>query len=186
MLSVEKEQKTGKFLSFVLRHDPEAIGLELNEHGWASVDELLEKVNQQKKYSLNFEELCQIVSNNEKQRYSFNEDKTQIRANQGHSIEVDVQLECCEPPPILYHGSSSKYQESILKQGLLPQKRLYVHISGDLQTASTVGKRHGGELVLYQVDCKSMREEKHLFYLSKNKVWLTKIVPSCYLSLISQ
>ena len=118
-------KETSKFISLILRHKPEAIGITLDEHGWANVNELIAGIS--KTQPIDMSMLEQIVSEDEKQRYSFNEDKTLIRANQGHSIPVDVELEEKEPPEVLYHGTGEKYVESIDCTGLEPRQRLYVH-----------------------------------------------------------
>lgn len=176
--------KIGKFLSYILRHNPSAIDLTLDQHGWCFVDELLEKMNAQRDFHCTYETLSWIVEHNDKQRYVFDETKTRIRANQGHSIPVDVELKEAVPPPILYHGSATKYMNSIAKDGLLAQSRLYVHLSSSITTAKQVGARHG-ELVIYEVDCNTMIEDGHLFYLSLNQVWLTKAVAKKYLKTIT-
>ena len=124
--------------------------------------------------------LEEIVQSDEKQRYSFSEDGTKIRANQGHSIQVDVELPVTEPPETLYHGTAQRFAASIEAQGLLPQSRLYVHLSPDQETAEKVGRRHG-EPVIYLVDAGQMHRDGYLFYLSANGVWLTKVVPATYL-----
>ena len=124
--------------------------------------------------------LEEIVRTDNKQRYSFNEDKTLIRANQGHSISVDVELKKAVPPDILYHGTGEKYVSSIDKEGLLPKSRLYVHLSNDEETAVNVGKRHG-KSVVYKVDARKMQEDGFEFFLSVNGVWLTKEVPVKYI-----
>lgn len=134
-------KETSKFISLILRHKPETIGITLDEHGWANVDELIAGIA--KTHPIDMAILEQIVAEDEKQRYSFNEDKTLIRANQGHSIPVDVELEEKQPPEILYHGTGEKYVSSINEQGLIPKSRLYVHLSGDEETARKVGQRHG-------------------------------------------
>lgn len=172
------DKNTSKFISLILRHKPESIGISLDEHGWASVDELIAGVN--KTHSLDMEILERIVAEDEKQRYSFNEDKTLIRANQGHSIPVDVELEEVCPPEVLYHGTGEKYTSSIDKQGLIPKSRLYVHLSDDEETARKVGQRHG-KPVIYTVKSGEMHRDGILFYRSLNGVWLTKAVPVKYL-----
>ena len=134
-----------KYISLILRHKPETIGITLDEHGWANVDELLKGVS--RKYPLTREELDEIVATDEKQRYSFNDDGTLIRANQGHSIQVDVELAEVRPPEFLYHGTGEKYVSSIDRHGLIPKTRLYVHLSGDYETAVKVGSRHGKPVV---------------------------------------
>lgn len=170
--------KTSRFLSFVLRHKPEAIGISLDEHGWAKVEELIKGVS--KVHFLDMELLEEIVRTDDKQRYSFNEDKTLIRANQGHSIAVDVELERRLPPEFLWHGSAVKYAESIEEKGLILKSRLYVHLSADYDTAVNVGKRHG-EPVVYKVFSGEMAREGFAFFLSKNGVWLVKEVPKEFL-----
>lgn len=125
-------------------------------------------------------ELEEIVRTDNKQRYSFNEDKTLIRANQGHSIPVDVELEEKEPPIVLYHGTGEKYVESIDRRGLIPKSRLYVHLSSNIVTAVNVGKRHGTPVV-YEIDAGQMYKDGYKFYESANKVWLTKEVPIKYM-----
>ena len=167
--------ETSKFISLILRHKPETIGITLDEHGWANVDELICGVN------IDMKTLEHIVAIDDKQRYSFNEDKTLIRANQGHSIPVDVELKETQPPKFLWHGTGEKYKQSILRDGLIPKSRLYVHLSTDTQTATTVGQRHG-KVVLFRIDAQKMYQDGYKFYLSKNGVWLTKHVPIEYLS----
>ena len=166
--------QTSKFISLILRHKPEAIGITLDEHGWANVNELLDGVK------IDMPLLEEIVVTDDKQRYSFNEDKTLIRANQGHSIPVDVELDEVRPPEFLWHGTAEKYVDSICREGLIPKSRLYVHLSSDVSTATAVGKRHG-EVVLLRIDARKMYQDGFKFYLSKNGVWLTKSVPISYL-----
>lgn len=169
---------TSRFMSLILRHKPETIGISLDEHGWADVGELIAGIA--KTHEFNMDILEEIVRTDEKQRYSFNEDKTLIRANQGHSIPVDVELDEAEPPAELWHGTGEKYVTSIDGQGLIPKSRLYVHLSKDRDTAVKVGRRHG-KPVLYIVKAGEMHRDGYQFYLSKNGVWLTKKVPVKYL-----
>ena len=171
-------KETSKYMSLILRHKPETIGISLDEHGWANVDKLIAGIS--KTHEINMDILEEIVSSDEKQRYSFNDDKTKIRANQGHSIQVDVELEEKEPPMILWHGTGEKFVASIDEQGLIPKSRLYVHLSQDEETAFKVGTRHG-KPVLYMVKAADMFKNGYKFYLSKNGVWLTKEVPVKYL-----
>lgn len=168
-----------KYMSLILRHKPEVIGIELDEHGWANVDDLISGIKKDN-HEFDLELLEKIVKTDNKQRYSFNDEKTLIRANQGHSIPVDVELEEKRPPEFLYHGTGEKYVESIDKIGLIPKSRLYVHLSKDIITAEQVGKRHGKEIV-YQVDAGQMYKDGYKFFLSVNNVWLTKEVPMKYL-----
>lgn len=167
-----------RFLCLILRHKPEEIGITLDEHGWANVEELIAGVS--RKYPITMDILEEIVRTDEKQRYSFNEDKTLIRANQGHSIQVDVELEEMDPPEYLYHGTAKKYVESIEEWGLVPKSRLYVHLSEDTETAMEVGNRHGDPTVL-RVCSGKMHRDGFKFYKSKNGVWLTDKVPVKYL-----
>lgn len=169
-----------KFISLILRHKPEKIGITLDKHGWANVNDLINGVS--KEYPFNFEMLEEIVVTDNKQRYSFNEDKTLIRANQGHSIPVDVELEEAVPPEYLYHGTGEKYRKSICEMGLIPKSRLYVHLSDNTDTALSVGKRHGKPVIL-QVDAARMYQDGFKFYLSKNGVWLVDHVPTSYFTI---
>ena len=170
-----------KCIALILRHKPETIGITLDEHGWADVNELIEGISRQ--YDFNMEMLEEIVASDNKQRYSFNEDKTLIRANQGHSIQVDVELAKEIPPEILYHGSALKFEDAIDSEGLIPKSRLYVHLSKDYETAINVGTRHG-KPVIYKVKAGEMEKDGYEFFLSANKVWLTKNVPVKYLEKI--
>ena len=167
-----------KYLSLILRHKPEVIGISLDEHGWANVEELIAGIA--KNHDFNMELLEEIVRSDEKQRYSFNEDKTLIRANQGHSVPVDVELVEQIPPDILWHGTGEKYVSAIDTEGLIPKSRLYVHLSKDEDTATKVGTRHG-KPVVYHVLAKKMYDDGYKFFISVNGVWLTKTVPVKYL-----
>ena len=173
-------RNTSKFISLILHNLPEAIGVTLDERGWADAQELIDGINRSNGHTLNMELLEEIVRTDEKQRYSFNEDHTLIRANQGHSIPVDVELEEKTPLDILWHGTGEKYVSSIDAQGLIPKSRLYVHLSSDLETARKVGSRHG-KPIIYEIDCRGMAEDGYRFFLSANHVWLTKEVPVRYL-----
>ena len=173
-------KNTSKFISLILRHQPETIGITLDEQGWADVQALIDGINRAGGHALDMELLEEIVRTDEKQRYSFNEEHTLIRANQGHSIPVDVELEEKIPPAILWHGTGEKYVSSIDVQGLRPGSRLYVHLSSDTETARKVGSRHG-KPVIYAVDCAAMTADGYHFFLSVNHVWLTKEVPVRYL-----
>lgn len=172
------EKEVSKYMSLILRHKPEVIGITLDEHGWANVSEFVEGIS--RTHFLDMEMLEKIVNSDEKQRYSFNEDKSLIRANQGHSIPVDVELEVVSPPEILWHGTGDKYTNSIQNMGLIPKSRLYVHLSQDYATAVNVGARHGIPIV-YKVLAKEMEKDGYVFYKSVNGVWLTKEVPAKYL-----
>ncbi|MCQ2468849.1 MAG: RNA 2'-phosphotransferase [Ruminococcus sp.] len=169
-----------KFISLILRHKPETIGIQLDEHGWAEVDSLIEGINRNGGQKISMAVLEEIVRTDEKQRYSFNEDKTLIRANQGHSVQVDVELEEKNPPEFLYHGTGEKYVDSILKEGLKPKSRLYVHLSADTETAHKVGIRHGKPHI-FRIRSGEMSRNGIKFFISANGVWLTKAVPVEYI-----
>lgn len=172
--------KTSRYISLILRHKPEVIGIQLDRNGWASVPALIQGVN--KTHPLDMDMLEEIVATDEKQRYSFNLDKTLIRANQGHSIPVDVELEEVEPPEHLWHGTATKYVDNIEQSGLLAKSRLYVHLSADKETAIKVGARHGSPVV-YRVDSGKMyRDGNYRFFRSANGVFLVKYVPPYYLT----
>ena len=175
--------RTSRYISLILRHKPETIGIELDEHGWADVEELIRGVS--RTHRLDRELLEKIVAEDEKQRYSFNVDGTKIRANQGHSIPVDVELEQLAPPEFLWHGTGEKYVQSIEAQGLISKSRLYVHLSLDIETAKKVGARHGRPVV-YRVAAGRMAEDGYGFYRSRNGVWLTKTVPVQYLEKMTE
>lgn len=162
--------KLGKYLSLILRHKPEVINIVLDQHGWANVDELIEGINNTGRY-INKEILDKIVKTNNKNRYQYNIDHTKIRASQGHSINVDVDLQERIPPDYLYHGTAIDYLDKIKKSGIKKMKRLYVHLSKDIETAKNVGKRHGQPVVLV-IDTKAMVEAGARFYYSNNGVWL--------------
>ena len=171
--------RASHFLSLVLRHKPEVAGITLDSHGWAEVDALL--AGMAPRHRLTMAQLEEIVRTDDKQRYAFNDSKTKIRANQGHSVPVDVELTECEPPELLYHGTGEKYVDSILKHGLIPKTRLYVHLSKDLETAKLVGLRHGTPVV-FTVQSGEMHRHGIRFYRAENGVWLTERVPSQFLS----
>lgn len=179
----DKEKKnTSKFISKILRHRPEIIGIRLDEHGWADVDELVTGVRRAGHPGFDKAMLDDIVETNNKKRYSYSVDGRLIRANQGHSIPVDVELPEMTPPDVLWHGTGECFVPSIEEQGILRMGRLYVHLSLDEATAEQVGRRHG-KPVLLRVDAKRMYEDGYVFYYSVNGVWLTETVPVGYFSL---
>jgi putative RNA 2'-phosphotransferase len=180
IMKTDKNYKSlSKLISLVLRHKPEVIGLTLDENGWADCEELVSKLNSHNKHLLfSMEDLVYIVDSDNKSRYKISEGK--IRANQGHSINVDVELAQRVPPDILYHGTALRNVPSLMEFGILKQSRLYVHLSDKHTTASIVGERHGAPFV-FKIDAKKMYTDGHLFYLSENNVWLTKHVPPEYL-----
>ncbi len=170
--------KLGRFLSLVLRHDPGAAGIVLDEHGWADVEALLAGVKRTGR-KIDMVTLERIVRENNKRRYSFNEDHTKIRANQGHSVQVDVELKETEPPKYLYHGTATRFYPSIQAEGIRKMSRQYVHLSGDFQTAMAVGKRHGIPMVI-TIDAAAMARDGVTFYRSENGVWLCEYVDPKY------
>ena len=175
--------RISKYISLILRHKPEVIGIQLDTHGWADVNALLAGIS--RKSPINRDILEEIVRSDAKQRDSFSEDGTKIRANQGPSIQVDVKLPVTDPPETLSHGTARGFAASSEVQGLLPQSRLYVHLSPDPETAEKVGQRHG-QPVIYLVDAGQMHRDGYLFYLSANGVWLTKVVPAPYLKRLEE
>lgn len=179
-MSPERTIKISKYLSKHLRHSPEALGLELAPGGWVSVVALLEACAKQR-FPFTREELEEVVATNDKKRFSFDDSGQQIRANQGHSTDVDLQLSPTEPPDILFHGTAERHIAAIQKDGLLKMNRHHVHLSKDQETAHRVGARHGKPVVL-TVDAARMRQAGHLFYMSENGVWLVDAVPPEYLS----
>ncbi|MDH3347421.1 MAG: RNA 2'-phosphotransferase [Desulfobulbaceae bacterium] len=177
----KKNFNASKFLSYILRHKPEVIELSLDEAGWAVVDELIFKA-QRHGYGLDRDLIERVVVDNDKQRFCLNGDHSKIRANQGHSVVVDLQLESQNPPSILFHGTAIRFLAGIMEQGLLAQERHHVHLSSNVAQAREVGRRHGKPVVL-SVAARHMVAAGHLFYLSRNGVWLTEHVPSQYLTL---
>ncbi|MGL4820140.1 MAG: RNA 2'-phosphotransferase [Bacilli bacterium] len=172
--------KLGKYLSYLLRHNPKSLDLAIDENGWVNVEDLIKAINGTNKFRISKTVLERIVSENKKKRFAFSTDKSKIRANQGHSIVVDVELKEAIPPNVLYHGTAEKYVDSIERTGLLPQNRLHVHLSSDIETALNVGSRHGAP-VIYAIDAKKMHTDGFRFYLSENRVWLTGSVSIKYL-----
>lgn len=178
-MNEQQKKNISKFLSLVLRHQPEVIGLNLDEKGWANVEELQEKCAK-KSRDFTLEELDEIVETNDKKRFIFNEDKSKIRANQGHSIDIDLALHPQQPPEFLYHGTAQTNVDSILEKGIEKRNRQYVHLSSDKDTAAKVGMRHG-KPVLLTIMTGKMYEDRILFYLSENNVWLTDFVDPQYI-----
>ena len=178
--TTKQQQNLSKFISLVLRHQPDAAYVTLDEHGWANVEQLLNGINKTGR-QIDMTVLENIVAADEKQRYSFSPDKTLIRANQGHSIPVDVELKESEPPEFLYHGTASRFIGSIMTEGLKPMSRLYVHLSRDVETAKKVGSRHGVPVIL-KIHSGQMHQDGLKFYLSANGVLLTKQVDTKYIS----
>ena len=177
-MSSERLTKISKSLSCWLRHKPEQIGIRIENDGWVDVKELLAKASS--KILFDFNELKQVVQSDDKKRYSFSEDFCMIRANQGHSVEVDIKFEEVIPPTILYHGTPNKNVESILKSGLNKGNRQYVHLSPDEKTAAVVGARRG-EFTILKIEALKMRADKIKIYISENGVYLVDEVPKEYI-----
>ncbi|MCH9671032.1 MAG: RNA 2'-phosphotransferase [Gammaproteobacteria bacterium] len=171
--------RTSKFLSRVLRHKPGSIGIELDANGWTSVDVLLTQAAAAGR-SLSRADLEDVVATNDKQRFSFSDDGSRIRANQGHSVKVDLGLLSITPPDLLFHGTVERFVSAIRAQGLLAQKRHHVHLSPNREIATSVGKRRGEPIVL-EVCAGAMHAAGYEFYRSANGVWLTERVPPEYI-----
>ncbi len=175
----EQQVATSKFLSLVLRHRPEVIGITLDAEGWVPVEELLAACAQHSR-AISREQLDVVVRTNDKQRFAFSADGSRIRANQGHSLSVDLGLAPVEPPELLYHGTVERFLESIRRDGLTKGNRHHVHLSPDIQTATKVGQRRGRPVVLV-IEAGRMFRDGHTFYRSENGVWLTDSVPPVYI-----
>lgn len=175
----KRRVKISRSLSKVLRHAPESLGLTLEPGGWVQVNVLLD-AHGEHHFALTREELDEVVAWNPKQRFSFDSTGTLIRANQGHSVEVDLQLESQTPPDILYHGTGRSAVTLIQQMGISKMSRHHVHLSADAETAINVGSRHGVPVV-FHIDAKRMHTDGHIFYRSTNGVWLVDFVPASYL-----
>ena len=180
----QSDVRLGRFISLVLRHQPSAANITLDEHGWADVDELLIGICNTGRM-IDMETLERIVRENDKQRYIFNEDHAKIRANQGHSLKVNMEFKPIIPPAVLYHGTATRFLDSIRNQGIRKMNRQYVHLSADHKTAVKVGGRHGVPVVL-RIDAAKMSEAGMVFYCAENGVWLTDFVPWEYVTELSQ
>lgn len=182
MIGRKEATRISKFLSLVLRHQPQLINISLDEKGWAMVPELMEGMKA-KGFEITFDILQHIVEINDKKRFAFNEHKTKIRASQGHSINVDLGYQAKEPPALLYHGSAEQNKETILREGLSKRTRQHVHLSATVDTALRVGQRHG-KPVAFEIAAGEMHRAGYLFFISENGVWLTDAVPAQYLNQI--
>ena len=176
----EKEREISKRLSYVLRHAPESIGIELEAAGWVDVDQLLSQLAKHRR-PVDRELLERVVANNSKQRFEFSEDEQKIRARQGHSVDIDLDYIAKSPPDVLYHGTADRFLDSILEQGLNKKGRHHVHLSTNRKTMRQVGSRHG-KAVLIRIDAAGMNSAGFEFFLTGNDVWLTDHVPVEYLS----
>jgi len=179
MLPEKEITKISKFLSLVLRHQPETIGIALDDNGWINVDELIQKSNAAG-VKFDFNILKHVVATNNKKRFAFNDSLDKIRASQGHSVEVELGYKPQMPPEILYHGTAINNVASILSTGLEKRQRQHVHLSKDTETAVKVGSRHG-KPVIFEVAALQMHNDGFKFFLSENGVWLTDFVPSQYI-----
>lgn len=167
--------RISKFLSKYLRHEPATLGLTLEVGGWVLVEDLL-KACAKHNFPITKVQLDEVVEKNNKKRFSFDESGKKIRANQGHSVEVDLQLAPQRPPSVLYHGTAEKNLASVMSVGIEKRARHHVHLSKDIATAKNVGSRHGKPVVL-AIDAESMQKAGFIFYCSDNGVWLTDCVP---------
>ncbi|MCX2543790.1 RNA 2'-phosphotransferase [Pseudomonas sp. COW5] len=173
--------ETSKFLSFVLRHEPQAIGLTLDSEGWANIDALIDGAARDGR-TLDRALIENVVASSDKKRFSISPDGQSIRAVQGHSTKsVELQFEEKQPPETLYHGTATRFMDSINEQGLIPGSRHHVHLSQETATASAVGQRYG-TVVILQVAARQMQEQGFKFYQAENGVWLTERVPAKFLS----
>ncbi|MBB6305606.1 RNA 2'-phosphotransferase [Rhizobium leucaenae] len=172
--------EVSKFLSYILRHEPDAIGIELDPEGWANIEELIANSDVPLTRGL----LNEVVANSDKRRFSISADGLFIRANQGHSIVVDLGLEPRQPPELLFHGTATRFLDQIITQGLLPQSRQYVHLSDDKATATKVGQRHGTPIIL-TIPALQMHGLGHQFFQARNGVWLTTEIEPQYLQMSS-
>ncbi len=171
--------RASKLLSLVLRHDPAAIGIELDSGGWADLDELVACANRSG-HKLSRDLVLQVIAESDKQRFALNSDGRRIRANQGHSIDIDLGLTRTEPPEVLFHETAVRFLESIFASGLNSASRQHVHLSADVETAIRVGRRHGLPAVL-RVDSRALHDAGQAFFRSDNGVWLTSAVSPQYL-----
>ncbi|MBE9182115.1 RNA 2'-phosphotransferase [Oculatella sp. LEGE 06141] len=177
-----RQTKISKYLSKHLRHTPERLGLTLAVGGWVNVDDLLSACAAHQ-FPLTQAELAEVVATSDKQRFSFDETRTRIRANQGHSVEVDLELQPQIPPDFLYHGTGEQSVSAILQSGLLKMSRHHVHLSKEVDTARKVGMRYGHPTIL-AIAASDMHQAGFIFYCSDNGVWLVDEVPPQYLSVM--
>ena len=164
-------KKRSKLLSLILRHRPELAGLKLGPGGWVEIDDVLAGVFAMNK-RMTRDQLIEVVETNDKRRFTLSEDGKKIRAAQGHTVDVDLGLTPIEPPRVLYHGTATRFQNAIEREGLKPMKRDHVHLSADLDTAVKVGRRHG-KVVILEVRSGAMHRDGQEFFQADNGVWLT-------------
>lgn len=177
VLPVQRDVKISKYLSKILRHNPQRIGVELDSAGWVDIDVLLDKVGM----VIDRTDLERVVAESDKKRFAISDDGLRIRANQGHSVDVDLGLDPAVPPNVLYHGTVEGILDSILQEGLKPMGRQHVHLSADVETATKVGARRGKPVIL-EIASGQMAQDGKTFWCSDNGVWLTDHVPPSYLT----
>lgn len=180
MTGIGTMKELGIFIAYILRHHPESVGITLDEHGWADADALIDGVRKSGR-AIDRSTLERIVETDGKMRFAFDADKSKIRANQGHSFPVDVEMTECAPPAVLYHGTAEKYVQSIREKGIIKKTRNFVHLSKDVATAEKVGARHG-EPVIFEIAAARMYADGHKFFVSANGVWQTEYVPVRYIT----
>jgi len=176
----KEKTRVSKFMSLVLRHNPQKIGINLDDNGWADTDLLLQGMKKNG-HKVTLDDLKEVVATNDKQRFKFNDDFTKIRANQGHSVAVDVEMKEVTPPNVLYHGTATRFLSAIQSEGLISKSRLHVHLSSEKDTAAKVGSRHGKPVIL-TISAAKMQADGFVFYLSENGVWLVNAVPPKYIN----
>lgn len=179
------EVKISRRMAYILRHSPESAGVTMDEHGWVDTEDLMKALDRQG-YSVDWECLDRMVYDNSKTRFVYNEDKSKIRACHGHTVKVDVELKAARPPKFLYHGTVGENADAIATEGLLPMKRLYVHLSADVETAQQVAGRRRTSVgyVIYRVRSEDMMKDGHTFWPVENGIWLVKAVPPHYLDIL--
>ncbi len=180
-MKLQTLEKNSKYLSYILRHAPDSIGISLDNYGWALISEIVERST----LFIDKEQIKETVENNSKNRFEISSDGLYIRALQGHTVCVNLHLEPKVPPRILYHGTVIRNLKSIMKTGIKPMERNHVHLSDTVQMALEVAKRYGGDTVILKVNAKQMCDKGFSFYQAKNLVWLTSFVPNKFIQLIN-
>lgn len=179
-----KEINLSKLMSYALRHHPEDLDIKLDQNGWVNL-QIFTQALQSRNKNVTLDKVRSVVNSCEKQRFTIDEAKQKIRANQGHSIQVDLQLSIQQPPDVLYHGTVDRFLDSILRDGLRPQQRHHVHLTESLSTAKSVGARRGKAVIL-EIGTRELVRAGAQFYLSENQVWLIDHVPAQYIRLKQQ
>ena len=179
-MTIKEKVSISKYISIVLRHKPEIAGITLDANGWADVNDLIDGIRKNKRRFITVNNIKEIDATSDKQRFTFNDDYTKIRANHGHSVSVDLELEERMPPAALYHGTSTKSIINIMTNGIKSMSRLYVHLSSTEEAASAIGKRRGAPVILI-IDAQLMYNDGFKFYKSANNIWLTEFIPVDYI-----